>query len=205
MVSRPRSFFLCSHKGLVRKTASWATVHRNVCGYLSQTRSEPWQALLAGPEELHEEAMFLSEMRGKSWAGNWFDLLTPRELESLNGYRELHQARTQEPNTPNDIWNLGDNALSHCNWSETSGKIPTYRLHSQLYWCVTQRRPMTIQEKVATLGWPVYQSMLVDDALPAITPSRSESKHMLGNAWHLVNGTVAIASALASLEFTFPC
>jgi len=45
--------------------------------------------------------------------------------------------------------------------------------------------------------------MMVDPALPAITPSRPEARHMLGNAWHLANGTVALMTALASVEFSF--
>ena len=147
--------------------------------------------------------MSYAEMRHRPWTGNWLDVLNDREKKSMGDYAELHRQRS--PHTPSsldDVWNLGDNATSRCNWSEASGRIPTYRLHNQLFWYPAAARPLTILEKVASLAWPVYSQMLVDPALIGIAPSREEGKHMLGNAWHLATGTVVMLAALASVRLS---
>ena len=200
LVQRPRSFFLCTHRGLVDVKYDWAALYKEVCKPFDSICTSPRHALLAPPEEVHEEAMHYAELRRKRWSNDWEGLLNDREVASKDEYNRIHHARYARPSGPDDVWNLGDNAWSRCNWSEVSGRIPTYRLHNQLYWYPAVRRPMTIMEKVATLAWPVYPAMMVDPSMGRVMPSREEAAHMLGNAWHLANGTVAMMTALASLS-----
>jgi len=146
--------------------------------------------------------MTYAEVRGRPWKGSWEDLLLERELRSVREYTALHHRRTASPSNLDDVWNLGDNAASRCNWSEVSGRIPTYRLHNQLYWYPAAARPLTILEKVASMAWPVYSQMLVDASLVGFSPSRDEAKQMLGNAWHLASGTVVMLAALSSVRLS---
>ena len=79
--------------------------------------------------------MSYAEMRHRPWTGNWLDVLNDREKKSMGDYAELHRQRAPHTQSSlDDVWNLGDNATSRCNWSEASGRIPTYRLHNQLFW-----------------------------------------------------------------------
>jgi hypothetical protein len=185
---------------MVEVKVPWLTLYRAVCEAFDHVKSTPRQALLATDAELHEEAMWYAELRGRRRTSDWMHLLLPREVASLTEYSRLHYVRTNVPHTTDDVWNLGDNASSRVNWSEVSGRIPTYRLHNQLFWYPAMRRPMTVMEKVATLAWPVYASMMIDPAMVRIMPSREEARHMLGNAWHLANGTIALLTALASVR-----
>jgi hypothetical protein len=178
----------------------WLTLYRAVCDAFGHMKSTPRHALLACGAELHEEAMWYAELRRLRWTSDWMQLLLPREKESLREYARLHFLKTSVPHAPDDVWNLGDSASSRVNWSEVSGRIPTYRLHNQLFWYPAMRRPLTVMEKVASLAWPVYGSMMVDPALVRIMPSREEARHMLGNAWHLANGSIALLTALASVR-----
>lgn len=203
MLNRRRSFFVAAHKNFVRVKRDWASLYASVCEQFRDIKTEPRHALLATHEEIDEEARHLAELRGKEWTGNWEALLTPRERQSLEGYRRKHAERFNRPVSLNDVWNLGDNSETWPTWSAVSGAIPTYRLGDRPYWYPALGRPMTTMEKVASMGWPVYPELLVDAALPAVTPSREEARFMLGNSWHLPSATVALLTALASTELAF--
>jgi len=196
-------FFPATHKSFVRRKYDWAALYSCICDRFREVHTEPRHSILASPEEVQEEARHLAEVRHKEWLGCWEALLTHREMQSLEGYQRLHEQHVARPVCPNDVWNLGDNSSSHPNWSGKSGRIPTYRLGDRLFWYASLRRPMTVLEKVATMGWPVYAELLVDASVPAVTPSREEARFMLGNSWHLPSATIAVLAALASTELSF--
>jgi len=106
LVSRPRSYFLCSHKSLVHIKMPWVDVYRAITSGFDHVHSRPHQALLASDDELVEEALWYAELRRKHWDGSWDNLLLEREQRSLLDYGHLHGLRAAEPNTLDDVWSL---------------------------------------------------------------------------------------------------
>jgi hypothetical protein len=106
LVNRPRSYFLCTHKGLVQIKMPWADVYRAVVSGFDHVSSRPRNALLASDDEIEEEALWYAELRRRPWDGNWDTLLLDRERSSLWEYDRLHRLRTADPQTFDDVWNL---------------------------------------------------------------------------------------------------
>jgi len=96
-------------------------------------------------------------------------------------------------------YNLGNNPLMRLSWFIRL-RVPTFRLHAQMYYFPAAQRWLTTREKLAMMGWPVYPSLAAAANVPLMAPSFREGRHMLGNAMHLPSVYVVLLTALASAE-----
>ena len=135
----------------------------------------------------------------KDYGGNVLYILNPRERQLVYDldceYRRLYRA---EPVHDCDlVYYLGDSPSFSKTWSAASGRIPTYRRNQGKYLFRRHMRVMTGTDKLASLGWPVNESLaqeLGTTVLPSLDARRS---HLLaGNSMHLSVASLALLLGL---------
>ena len=136
--------------------------------------------------------------RGYAW------ILTDIRKSRLKVYKKLYRERFREDpcHNQNLVVFLGDAPPLHVSWSAVSGCIPTYRMNSAFFWYPAFERWLTWQEKLCSMGYPIYPELasamrmpIVD--VPSIGP-RMQSR--LGNGMHLTQATVALLVGLACVQ-----
>ena len=98
-------------------------------------------------------------------------------------------------NEPNLIFGLNDNPLKRVAWS-ANGKLPTLRTNSDRMFSPWKGRFLTLRERIAAMGFPVYPS-LAHASQGQLVQGRHVSTHLAGNAMHLPNVTTILATCLA--------
>jgi hypothetical protein len=206
LCARQRSYFLAVSRNKADMVYDWHDVYSMMTQHMqTKTPTTPRDAIQAGDDEINDEGDCLARSRGIVWTGRWVDLLTQNQHDYLQRYLQEYGSRFG-PGCLQDFdacFNLGDNPANRLNWSCCSGRIPTFRLSSSMFWYPALRRPLTTLEKLAVMGWPVYPSLASPDMVP-IVPSLQQARHMLGNAWHLANGSTVMLSALACTRLRLP-
>ena len=127
-------------------------------------------------------------------------LLNDRERRELESYRVEYFKRfgTIPEADPNAVFFLGDNTSFSLTWSTVSGKIPTYRRNSGMFWIPSLQRWMVPADKLASLGFPTTlqtsEMLGVDQPLPTLDPVRGAS--ITGNSFHFTNCGIVMLLAM---------
>ena len=206
---RNRAYYICVHSGRADMVLDWGDLYERLSHAL-YVETKPHHAFLSNSHDVWTEELRLAQRRDRQPClqlpgfTNWYYLLTANEQAGLYLYQRL-QAMLHCPLTdPLDaVYNLGDNPASRLCWSVTSNCIPTYRRAATIFWIARLCRGMTTQEKLATLGWPVFPQLANAD-LEHFCPAPDDGRHMLGNAMHLASVTTVLMSALACTRLRDP-
>jgi hypothetical protein len=124
-------------------------------------------------------------------------LLTEGQRQRLRTFECLFKVQGC-PMSRNVIYNLSDDPDYTVGWSLRHLSIPAYRLNTSAFWIPMLGRCMTVRERLASLGWPVYDSLASAGSLPVVNfPDRDLAKTALGNSVCLPNLGVALLCGLA--------
>lgn len=130
--------------------------------------------------------------------------LNSREREAVDWalaeYTRRFGVRGEED--PDLFIHLGDNPRNFLCWSATSGKLPTYRTGSGLFWNPHRELWLLPRDKLSSLGLPVTETMakaMKVPGLPMVDGARASS--VVGNSFHFC--TVAIVHMVALSCYTY--
>jgi hypothetical protein len=154
-------------------------------------------------DEVREEELAMCRRRRlepRPAGGSLLYVLTPDEVVRLQEYDRL-RLLAGVPLSNNIIYNLGDDPRNRLIWTINSKSIPTYRKSPTLFWIPALGRWMTACEKLATLGWPVFEQLAIGSDMPLLRVDRDTARRMLGNSVCLPNIGLALLSGLAICEF----
>ena len=119
----------------------------------------------------------------------WF-LLNQREQNCVKVLKAMYEKKTgKDPCKNKDLFFfLGDNPGNRLTWS-FHGRLPTLRHNKALLWSPVWNRWMTGREKLATLGFPVTDSVARAMGVPSLPVKDTHRAAMIaGNAmnWNSV-------------------
>ena len=115
---------------------------------------------------------------------DWTYLLTDTQKLRLDAY-EAEAADTAGM----ALFDLGQNV----GWSGRKAKIPTFRTNTALLWSRELRRWMTKKERLACMGFPVYDTLALAARVPVDSITATAPLSSVGNAMHVANVGCAIA------------
>ena len=155
--------------------------------------------LFIAPEsEIQAEAQALCLTRGiiyQPYSRDLTYLLSPMEQHYKFHYELKWFTRYGRlaVNDPNIVFGFNDNPLNRVSRS-ANGRLPTLRTNSDKIFIPSLRRFMTLRERLAAMGFPVYPSLARASQSPLVERVTS---HMLGNAVFLPNVMTVAATCLA--------
>ena len=140
------------------------------------------------------DALLLAQASETAWY-----LLNEREQHLVRQLDLDYQSRfSRDPTTDPDLFYfMGDRYEFARTWSAVSRKIPTYRKNGALILQQSTMRFMTGMDKLASLGWPVTDTMALHmgtSTIPAVDSKRAIT--LAGNAMHLSNASTILLLAL---------
>lgn len=200
LVERQRRYVLAIDKSKAEYVCDPAVLLNYITSNLKLISTEPRHAVLAPWEEVLHEARDLCRIRKIEWPAqldatassaaatvDWSFVLTPRERESLQGFtceyvRRFGMLPFADPNA---FFYLGDNASYSLTWSCVSGRLPTLRTGRGLCWCPHIHRWLTVNEHLATMGFPTYPDLARSMGVSVLQfDDLSQARRFLGNAMH---------------------
>ena len=209
---RSRAYYICLHAGRADMMLDWEDLYKRL-SHAMYVDTKPHHAFLSTSHDVWTEELALAQRRDippclqQPGFTTWYYLLTANEQARLYHYQHLqamlHGSRRDRRDPLDSVYNLGDNPAVRLCWSVTSNCIPTYRRTATIMWIAGLCRGMTTQEKLATLGWPVFPQLANAD-LEHFCPAPDDGRHMLGNAMNLASVTTVLMSALACTRLRDP-
>eukprot|EP00973_Karenia_brevis_P094831 12424388-Karenia_brevis.AAC.1 len=174
-----------------------------------QSKLLPQDALVAGDEEIRNEALRWCAQKKNSWkfndqvrqyylsGGSDFSfLLNKNEKTYVDGYRMLwDNERARDFDGKNAFFNLQDNPAARPCMTLRSCKLPTYRRGTQKVWADWAHRWMTPKERLCSMGFPVYPWAAAACGSEVLDPDSQEAGVMVGNAMCMPNSAVVLAVA----------
>ena len=133
-----------------------------------------------------------------------WDLLNERERLLVLQMDQVYKDKYYEDpvSNPSLVYFLGDRFEWGLTWSASSGRIPTYRKNSAKYVHRQSMCAFTGQDKLASLGWPVTQTLatnMLTTPMPSIDPERSD--FLCGNSMHVSNCAIVMLVALCCFGY----
>ena len=119
---------------------------------------------------------------------DWRYLLTAKQRSRLEGY--LAQARAAGKDLDRVVVDLGVNPTACSGISEG---LPALRCTTTRLWSPPRRRWMVPTERLAAMGFPVFDGLAESGRVFPDTLSRSAPQHCTGNAMHVANVGVMMA------------
>jgi len=204
-LSRERQFLIFRHK---TKTSSITDLSAMVAYVKARmyVSGDPSDVLVASNDELHEELWHHCNEKKVAFdptQRSWEYALIASHHRYLKQYENDYKLRFQrDPKTvPALVFNLGDNPENRYSWSAISNRLPTYRTGNTLYYFPHAGRWLTNREKLASMGFPIYDFVAAKYMVPRLMiEDRNEVGWMLGNAMHLASITTIVVCALASVS-----
>jgi len=135
-------------------------------------------------------------------------LLNKSEKLHLKLYEQKWRLSFDEDakDNPNAVFLLGDNPLTYCTWTRgmasSNGQLPAFKKSAGKLWIASKERWMTPREKLAALGYPVYEMMAEAARCDLLQIDSPDLHAQAGNAWHISNAGMIMVVALACFEFT---
>jgi hypothetical protein len=202
LIARERKLLLCTHKSKVQLCGSWQTMYEYLCTHLQSSFTSPSSCMLASAHDLRLEELHVAQCRNvfprpQAQQPDWRYLLSDNEVRRVGVYDQLRCQRGLAM-SPDVIYNLGDNPPHRVTWSCVSGSMPTYRRGNTKYWSESMLRWITPAEKLASMGWPVFQELAEAAGCTRLEIPRDVAARMVGNAVCLPNLGVALLAALVT-------
>ena len=96
---------------------------------------------------------------------------------------------------------LGDTPANRLCWTATSRRIPTYRRNGGKMWHVRSKSWMSSRDKLASLGFPVTESMATSMGVPAIPiQDQLRASSVAGNSFHFATAACVQLIALCCFK-----
>lgn len=174
LTARQRVYVVCVHSARAVLAYDLYQMYDSVADEVLQNAggARPRDCMLAPRMEVAAEAERIGSSRGfrpsPSQRDDYTWILNDRERLALIEYGHAYWKRFRElPHaSPDLVVFLGDNPWSRLTWSATSGMLPTFRMNNGLMWIPSLRRFLTAREKLAAMGFPVFQEHAAQMSAP---------------------------------------
>ena len=176
LTARLRIYVVCVHIARATLTHDLYQVYDMVADEVLRNAggARPRDCMLAPRAEVAAEAQRIGSARGRESGpsprqrDDYTWILTERERLALIEYGHAYWDRFRElPHaSPDLVVFLGDNPWSRLTWSATSGMLPTFRMNNGLMWIPSLRRFLTAREKLAAMGFPVFEEHAAQMSAP---------------------------------------
>ena len=212
VVRRPRLYIVLLHKHKCELVYDIYEVYNAMKHACTQIVTNPSDAILADPTEVWSETMELCARRCLpiptqpqfDMFGQW-SLLSFDELKRNTRLYELWEESHLIPAHRDSlaILSLGDSPDTYGpNWS-ASGRIPTLRRNSYRLWAAKEKRFLTLKERCAIMGWPVYPELALSSMTETL-PIPSGGQSSIGNMMHVANVGMIMIATLVSIRVSPP-
>jgi hypothetical protein len=142
-----------------------------------------------------------------TWNGKRFSLkrlLNLREAQGVKFALAKYQSIIgPHPRTDDDlVIFLGDTPQKRLCWSARSRRLPTYRRNNGFMWHVKSESWLTAAEKLASLGYPVNESMAKSMGVPVI-PIKDllRASSIVGNSFHFATAACVQLVVMCCFKF----
>ena len=206
LVRRDRLYVILVHKHRAVLTNCPHHLWRCIVCRLSGVRTRPAHALVASAAEVRCETLDAARRRGLLSFGGLgglgeprpVDVLNDRERSALEVYRAQYRQRCAglPEHNPDLFVFLGDNPWARLTWS-LSGALPTLRTNAGFLWSPYAGRWLTCKERLAVMGYPVYEDLAATLGVPLWRPPDGiPLRKLAGNAMHVSCISVVLLVAL---------
>ncbi len=171
-------------------------------------RSQHACFMIALPAEVGMEHRAKVEFRktGSTTAAD--QMYTDNQQNNLARYTAMFTERYGLEESRHAFYHLNDNPQQRCVWSGTGRCLPTIRramgpVHSAQF-----NRPVTTREALTAMGFIVYDDLAESTGLPKLMQDvhldGRASRAATGNAMHLPNSLIVLATALSAVRAVRP-
>ena len=203
-IRRPRYYFVLTLRG-VATAGNLQELYDEVSSQFTYDISEwpSWVWRASQNELLEEENRARQSARLEPLAtpsSDWSYLLSDKQRGVLK-QAETSWANKYSRAAHEDPMCVLDISQSSARLHLGRGVLPTLRTHSERIWSSARKRWLTVKERLACMGYPVYEDLAAAARVPLDTISPTGPRFSPGNAMHVANLGIIVMVVLAGCDF----
>ena len=206
-IRRPRYYFVLTLRGAVA-AGNLQEMYDHVCSKLHYDVSEwpSWVWRASENELLDEENRARNHAKLEpldSPSSDWSYILSDKQRGGLEA-AEAAWAQKYSIAARDDPACVLDVSQSASRINLHRGELPTLRTASERIWSPMRKRWLTFKERLACMGYPVYEDLALAARVPLDTISPTAPRFCPGNAMHVANLGIVVTVVLAGCHFDSP-